>query len=168
MSQSTAIAALDAQVNYILSRLNKISTAAGKIRQDAGGTGVTGVIQTHPHLGTSGGGLLGVGALFAAITDPGDAGAIPVAVTGYVPLVTVAGNETRTLATPTFIGQELVLYLKTNDGTDCAVTCATTVNQTGNTVITFANIGEACRLFAVEQDASLRWRMATVDGAVLS
>lgn len=166
MSLATAIKALETRVDSILSRLNKITTAAGKIRQDASGTGVTGVVQTHPHTGTGTGGVLGSAAFFASIADPGNGNAIPVTASGYVPLVT-GGAETRTLAAPTFVGQEIVLYMKT-DGGDCVVTCSTTINETGNTVITFANTGEAVRLFAVEEGANKRWRMATADGAVLS
>ena len=51
--------------------------------------------------------------LTGTIPDPGDAGAIPVAQSGYVPIVT-AGSETRTLAIPTFVGQELLLFIKTD------------------------------------------------------
>ncbi len=102
----------------------------------------------------------------STVADPGDAGAIPVTTSAYCPLVT-AGAETRTLAAPTFIGQELTLYMKT-DGGDCVVTCSTTVNETGNNTITFANTGEAARIFAVEEGSNLRWRMATADGATLT
>lgn len=101
-----------------------------------------------------------------AIADPGNAGAIPVTVSGYVPIVT-AGAETRTLAAPSFIGQELLIYAKTAVGNG-VVTCATTVNETGNNTITFANAGEAVRLIAVEDGANLRWRCATADGAALT
>lgn len=109
---------------------------------------------------------LTVGDITKPIADPGNAGAIPVTSSGYVPLVT-AGAETRTLAAPTFIGQQLLLYMKT-DGGDCVVTCATTINETGNNTITFDNTGEALRLTAVEEGANLRWRLAQADGAGLS
>lgn len=98
---------------------------------------------------------------FVAITDPGDAGAIPVTVSGYCPLVTAAG-ETRTLAAPTYVGQELLLYMKTDMG-DCVVTCATTFNETGNNTITFANTGESVRMIAVEEGGNLRWRCPVAD-----
>jgi hypothetical protein len=104
--------------------------------------------------------------VFRAVADPGNAGAIPVYQNGECALVT-GGAETRTLAAPTFVGQELTLYMKT-DGGNCVVTCATTINETGNNTITFANTGEAVRLFAVEEGATLRWRCAQADGAVLS
>jgi len=103
---------------------------------------------------------------FVAITDPGDTGAIPVTNTGYCPLVT-AGAETRTLAAPSFIGQELLLYLKT-DGGNCVVTCATTFNETGNNTATFADTGDSLRLSAVEEGATLRWRCAVADGHTLT
>ena len=101
-----------------------------------------------------------------AIADPGDAGAIPVTNGGYVPIVT-AGAETRTLAAPTYIGQQLLIHMKT-DGGNCVITCATTVNETGNNTITFANTGEAVLLVAVEEGANLRWRCVMADGAALS
>lgn len=100
------------------------------------------------------------------IADPGDAGAIPVTVSGHCALVT-EDAETRTLAAPTFPGQQLLLYLKT-DGGDCVVTCATTINETGNDTITFDNEGESILLTAVEDGSDLRWRIATADGAGLS
>lgn len=103
---------------------------------------------------------------FTAIADPGDAGAIPVTVSGYCPLVT-AGAETRTLAAPSYIGQELLLYLKT-DGGNCTVTCATTFNEAGNNTATFADTGDSLRLSAVEEGANLRWRCAIADGHTLT
>jgi len=111
--------------------------------------------------------LYGFGSMdLRPITDPGGAGAIPVTASGSVALVT-AGAETRTLAAPTFIGQELTLYCKTFVG-NAVVTCATTVNEAGNNTITFSATGQACRLYAVEEGSTLRWRLTSVDGAALS
>ncbi len=106
------------------------------------------------------------GNMSTPIADPGDAGAIPVTGSGYVSLVST-GAETRTLAAPTFIGQELLLYFKT-DGGDCVVTCATTVNETANNTITFTDTGEYISLVAVEEGANLRWRAVGNDGAALT
>ena len=100
------------------------------------------------------------------LIDPGNAGAIPVTKSGHLPLVT-AGAETRTLAAPDAIGRELTLYCKTFVG-NAVVTCATTVNEAGNNTITFTATGQACRLYAVEEGSTLRWRLASVDGAQLS
>lgn len=111
-------------------------------------------------------GVQGAGASIANIVrDPGASGAIGVTLSGEVPLVT-AGAETRTLAAPSFIGQELTLYMKTDNG-DCVVTVATTVDEAGNTTITFANTGEMARLLAVEEGSTLRWRVVGSDGVVL-
>lgn len=111
-------------------------------------------------------GVLTQGSLENAITDPGDAGAIPVTRSGHVAIVT-EGAETRTLAAPTFPGQQLLIYMKT-DGGNCTITCATTVNETGNDTITFSNTGEAVLLHGVEEGATYRWRVTTADGAALS
>ena len=102
----------------------------------------------------------------AAITDPGNAGAIPVSSSGTVALVT-AGAETRTLAAPMTVGQDLLLYFKT-DGGDCVVTAATGLNQTGNTIATFNDAGDTLLLRAIESGANLRWRVVANDGVVLS
>lgn len=112
-------------------------------------------------------GVQGAGASIAnLVADPGDGVAISVTLSGEVPLVT-AGAETRTLAAPSFIGQELTLYMKTDNG-DCVVTVATTINETGNTVITFANTGEYIFLRAVEEGSNLRWRVVAFEGVILS
>jgi len=101
------------------------------------------------------------------ITDPGDAGAIPVTASGSVALVT-AGAETRTLADPTFIGQTISLYLKT-DGGNCVVTSASDVtNTSGENVMTFADVGDSVILIAIEDGSDLEWRQLQNDGAALS
>lgn len=104
--------------------------------------------------------------LSAAITDPGNAGAIPVTNSGYCPLVTAAA-ETRTLAAPTYAGQLLSLSMKT-DGGDCVVTCATGINQAGNNTITFNDAGDAVLLEAIYVGSNLRWRVVRNDGATLA
>ncbi|HOD84657.1 MAG TPA: DUF2190 family protein [Phycisphaerae bacterium] len=105
-------------------------------------------------------------ALTASITDPGAAGAIPVTDSGHCDLVTAAA-ETRTLAAPTYVGQELLLSLKT-DGGDCVITCATTVNQTGNNTITLGDAGDAVLLVGKANGTNKRWSVVSNDGAALS
>jgi predicted RecA/RadA family phage recombinase len=100
------------------------------------------------------------------IADPGDGEAIPVTATGSVSLVTT-GAETRTLAAPTFVGQQLNIGFKT-DGGDCVITCATGVNQTGNNTLTAADAGDLIGLVAVRSGANLRWRVAHNDGVALT
>ncbi len=100
------------------------------------------------------------------IADPGNAGAIPVTASGHVPIVT-AGAETRTLAVPTYAGQEILLYVKTDGGT-CVITVASAINQTGNNTITMADVNDSIRLHAIENGANLAWRVVCNDGAALS
>lgn len=147
-----------------------------------GGTAGSGAVTTQPlgpwigtAVGAAGATDTKVDVLFAQsppepltseITDPGDAGAIPVDRSGHVNLVT-AGAETRTLAAPSYMGQQLLLGFKT-DGGDCVITCATTVNQTGNNTLTAADAGDAIELVAVYSGANLRWRVRSNDGVALT
>jgi hypothetical protein len=85
---------------------------------------------------------------------------------GYVPIVT-AGFETRTLAIPTFVGQELLLFIKTDGGT-CVITVASAINQTGNNTITMAEVNDSIRLHAIDNNGTLAWRVVCNDGAALS
>lgn len=101
-----------------------------------------------------------------SITDPGNAGAIPVLQAGVCNLTTAAA-ETRTLAVPTYMGQRLTLCLKV-DGGDCVVTVASAYNQAGNTVITFNDAGDVVDLVATQIAGVLRWRLLANDGATLS
>lgn len=104
-------------------------------------------------------------ALTAAITDPGNAGAIPVTGSGICPLVS-GGVETRTLAAPTNAGQIIALAMKTDAG-DITVTCATGLNQAGNTTATFGDAGDTLVLVAVEVGSNKRWRVLSNDGVTL-
>lgn len=101
-----------------------------------------------------------------AITDPGDAGAIPVTASG-VCAMTSAGAETRTLAIPTFIGQRLVLVADTYVG-DIVVTAAAAVNVANNNTLTFGAASEACELVAVTVGGSLVWQVGWNDGVGLT
>jgi predicted RecA/RadA family phage recombinase len=104
--------------------------------------------------------------LSANIADPGNAGAIPVTASGHVDIVTTAA-QTRTLAAPSFVGQQLLISMKT-DGGDCVITCATTINQTGNNTITLNDAGDAVLLVAKANSANNRWSVVSNDGAALS
>lgn len=103
-----------------------------------------------------------------AIADPGNAGAIPVTVAGYCPLVTAAG-ETRTLADPSYDGQVIDLFFKTDAG-DCVVTAASPVNQAGNNTLTFADEGDHIKLIGYTgfTVGGAEWRVVANDGVALS
>lgn len=105
-------------------------------------------------------------ALVNTIADPGASGAIPITASGHVDIVTAAA-ETRTLAAPSFVGQLLQINLKT-DGGDCAITCATTVNQTGNNTITLNDAGDSVLLAAKANGTNKHWSVVANDGATLS
>jgi predicted RecA/RadA family phage recombinase len=102
----------------------------------------------------------------AGIADPGNAGAIPVTASGHVDIVTAAA-ETRTLAAPSFVGQELLVSMKT-DGGDCVIAVATTINQTGNNRITLNDAGDAILLAAKANGSNIRWSVVSNDGCALS
>lgn len=104
----------------------------------------------------------------AVVADPGNAGAIPVAQSGSVALVT-GGAETRTIAAPTFLGQSLQLYFQT-DGGNCVVTVAAAFNVAGNTILTFADANDSVKLeaFAVTGAGALAWRLTHNDGVAVS
>lgn len=99
--------------------------------------------------------------------DPGEAGAIPVTFSGRVPLVTGGGGETRTLADAIAPGLTLDLYFKT-DGSNCVVTSASPVNQTGNNTMTFEDVGDHIQLVSIEDGADFEWRVVANDGVALS
>lgn len=106
------------------------------------------------------------GPLDVVIADPGNAGAVAVTASGNCPIVT-AGAETRTVAAPTFAGQQLLLHMKT-DGGNAVVTIASTVNQTGNNTLTFADVNDSILLVGVESGANKVWRVVCNDGVALA
>jgi predicted RecA/RadA family phage recombinase len=100
------------------------------------------------------------------IIDPGDAGAIPIALSGSCQ-ITTAGSETRTLAAPTNVGQMMCLHI-TSDGGTAVITSAAAINQTGNTVITMADAGDTIVLVGIQLGAAKVWRILANDGCDLS
>ncbi len=104
--------------------------------------------------------------VLAEIADPGAAGAIPVDASGHVDIVTV-GVETRTIAAPSELGQQLLVSLKT-DGGNCTITVATLINQAGNNTILLDDAGDAILLIAKASGANKRWSVVVNDGCTLS
>lgn len=102
----------------------------------------------------------------AAITDPGDAGAIPVARSGNC-AITTTGAETRTLAIPSKVGTVLALSMDV-DGGDCVIAAAAAINQTGNNRITLNDAGDTVVLVGVQVGAAKVWRVVVNDGATLA
>lgn len=106
------------------------------------------------------------GAATNTIADPGNAGAIAVTASGVCAL-TSAGAETRTLAIPTFMGQEISLIADTYVG-NIVVTSAQAINQAGNTIMTFGVVNDCITLKAMTIGGALRWRTIANDGVALS
>lgn len=102
-----------------------------------------------------------------SITDPGNAGAIPVTSSGSCMLTSGGSNETRTIAIPTFVGQRLNIGFDTDGGGQIAITVAAAVNQTGNTVLTGADAGDHISLEAITVGGAFRWRVLANDGFTL-
>lgn len=100
------------------------------------------------------------------IPDPGNGGAISVTRSGHVELVS-AGAETRTIADPSFEGQEILLYCYTYGGS-IAVTAAHAINVATNTTMTFGAAGYVIRLNAIKFGGNLRWSVVYKDGVTLS
>lgn len=78
---------------------------------------------------------------FDTIKDPGDGGAIGTLKSGLCKMVSGGGGETRTLADPVAPGLEIQLSMMT-DGSDIVVTVASAINESGNTTLTFADVGD--------------------------
>jgi len=101
------------------------------------------------------------------LTDPGDAGAIPVTGSGYLEIVS-EGAETRTMAVPAGnVADQIMLAMKTDGGT-VTLTVASAVNTTGNNTLTFAEEGDVVILTAVDLDGTMAWRITANDGVALS
>lgn len=100
------------------------------------------------------------------IADPGNAKAIPVTQSGVVALKS-AGAETRTLARPTFVGQQLLLVVDTYVG-NIVITASAGVNAAGNTALTFGAAGRCLKLEGATIAGALAWRIVGNDGVTLA
>lgn len=100
------------------------------------------------------------------IADPGNAGAIDVRFSSFVKLVSAAA-ETRTLAVPKFVGQEVTLYMDT-DGGDIVITASQAINAAGNTIMTFDTARDNITLKGVTVGGALRWEVFVNNAVALS
>ncbi len=101
-----------------------------------------------------------------AITDTGNAGAIPVTKSGSVAITTTAA-QTRTIAIPGLAGITIAISMDV-DGGDCVITAASAINQTGNNTITLNDAGDIIVLTAVQKASALIWRVVVNDGCTLT
>ena len=100
-----------------------------------------------------------------SINDPGDGGAIVIDRYGAMVELVTAGAETRTLLIPTKAGIRATIRM-TTDGGDAVVTAACTLNETGNTTATFADVGDLIDLISVTDAGVLRWEILENLGSV--
>lgn len=100
------------------------------------------------------------------IADPGNAGAISVLRSGFCGL-TSTGSDTRTLAAPTFLGQEVTLN-HVVDGGSVVVTVASPVNSAANNTITMAAVRAFIILRCILTGVTKAWCVVASDGASLS
>ncbi len=100
--------------------------------------------------------------------DPGDTVNIETPQSGFINLVTDGGAEVRQLDDPQFEGQVLDFFFET-DGGNCVITADSAINQNGDTIMTFSDIGEHIRLLGGRAGGGAReWRVLANDGVVLS
>jgi len=110
----------------------------------------------------------GIGVPCSVIADVGDAAALPVGFSYFMPITTAAA-ETNTLAIPTFVGQRIRLMMYARVGGDRVITVAQAINQTGNTIMTFGAARDFIELEGVQiVGDALRWQVVANDGVALS
>ena len=105
--------------------------------------------------------------LTAVIADPGNAGAIPVTASGHCDIATAAA-ETRTLAVPTFAGQQILLTFKTKAVGDPTITVADPHFDGTNNTIVMTAAGQSVLLMASAVGAGFAWNLVFNNGATLS
>lgn len=96
------------------------------------------------------------------IADPGPSGVIGPTTSGHVQIVTAAA-ETRALLDPTFVGQLLLINMKT-DGGDCVIVAATPIEAYGTGAIVLDTAGDAVLLVGSINGVALRWRVVENQG----
>ena len=102
------------------------------------------------------------------IPDPGNGGTIDVSRGGVCNLTSVGAAETRSLPDPWFIGQKISFSFIADAG-DIIMTAVSPVNQTGNVLITFDDIGEWIELAgAWNVTDGWEWKVIGADGATRS
>jgi len=102
-----------------------------------------------------------------AVTDPGDAGVIPVTRSATIAFTTTGVVDTRSLAIPSVAGVSLLFSFDVDVG-DLVITAASGINVAANTVMTFDTIGQYIRLEAAQVAGVMVWRVIANDGVALT
>ncbi len=155
-ADADVVGATDAGTGAVTTNSALSDAYVGRVIKAAGGTVQTVDVQLSLAVATK-------VALANAIGDPGTGEAIPVDASGYV-AITTAAAETNTLAAPTFVGQEMLIYCAVYAVGDRVITCATLLNENGDDTITLQAIGETVLLVAIEEVVgTFRWRVVFQD-----
>lgn len=97
--------------------------------------------------------------------DPGASGTIAIDRYGEIIEMVSLAAEARTLAAPTRAGILATIRMKT-DGGDITLTASAGLNVTGNTVATFADVGDQLLLISVSATTGFRWEILVNTGSV--
>lgn len=111
--------------------------------------------------------LAGVAKIKLQSIAPATGTAIPVTHACSFP-ITQNGAETNTLADPTYIGQQISIFVDTDTSGARVITAASRINQAGNTIITLTEVGDFIKLEAITIAGALKWQVIANDGAVLT
>lgn len=102
------------------------------------------------------------------ITDPGDAGAIPVVGSGYCNLVSGAAPESRTVADPASADIRIRFSFKTDGGGDVGIVFVSQFDGTGNKKITMADAGDWAEVASRAVGAGYTWVLVAESGCALT
>lgn len=107
--------------------------------------------------------------ILTPVEDPGTGEPISVDTSASIALVVAATGETNTLAPPSYVGQQLLLYTETLGSSDTRViTASAAIAADGDDVLTFDGVGQAALLIGIEAEGSLRWSAIGLEGAATS
>jgi len=102
------------------------------------------------------------------ISDPGDAGAVPITSGGRCEMTSGAVNETRTVAAPSYAGMELILSMEVDGGGDIEVTFAAAFDSVGNTKATFNDVKDVAYFEAVDVGGTPTFLLRNAVGVALT
>lgn len=98
------------------------------------------------------------------ITDPGNAGTIGVTNSGTLLLTSGVGAETRTLPSPTFVGQKMDICMDVDGGGNISVSTVLGFDPAAtNDTLVFSVAGQSARIYAVREGDALVWRVLRAD-----
>lgn len=95
--------------------------------------------------------------------DPGDAGTYDVRRhSTFCPITIGASAQTRTVPNPTYVGQEVTLFVKSGGGGTCTVTILNVAtNGTGAANVALATTGAFAHFKAIDVNGTLKWGKTT-------